>query len=57
MVSGKELSERERQFINDNKDKMFPSQLAKELAHKFPDDNNRYRSPRVIREVLKSAES
>lgn len=57
MVSGKEFSDREKHFIIENKDKMFPSQLARELASKFPDDNNKYRSPRVIREVIKSTES
>jgi len=56
MVSGKELSDNEKAFIIENKDTMFPSQIAKELSERFPESSGGYRSPRVIRAFLRDEE-
>ncbi len=54
MTSGMDISPREKQFIEQNKDKMFPAQIAKELSDKFPLDNGGYRSSNTVKKVLKS---
>lgn len=53
MVSGVELTHKEKEFIIQNKDTMFPSQIAKELGERFNSINGGYRSPRVIRKILR----
>lgn len=56
MTSGMEVSSREKRFVSENKNRLFPAQLAKELASRFPVDNGGFRSKRTVKQLLKSTD-
>lgn len=53
MVSGIELTPREKEYIRQNKESKFPSQIAVELGEKFEPLNGGYRSKETVRKALK----
>lgn len=53
MVSGIELTPREKEYIRQYKDVKFPSQIAAELGAKFEPLNGGYRAKETVRKALK----
>lgn len=53
MAKGFPLSEREKEYIEQAKDSKFPSVIARELAEKFPFDNDGSRSIKTVKKQLK----
>ncbi len=54
MARGFPLSEREKDYIEQAKSEKFPSVIAKELAEKFPFDNDGSRSIKTVKSFLKN---
>lgn len=54
MARGFPLSEREKEYIQETKDEKFPSVIARELAEKFPFDNDGIRSVKTVKSFLKT---
>ncbi len=54
MAKGFPLSEREKEYIEQTKNDKFPSVIAKELAQKFPFDNDGSRSIKTVKSFLKN---
>ena len=53
MVSGIELTPKEKEFIIENKDTMFPGQIAQELSNNMALENGGYRSRDTVKKFLK----
>ena len=49
MVAGKRVSEREKQYIRENKDSLPYTFLAKELGRLYPEDNQGSRDRQTVR--------
>jgi hypothetical protein len=56
MVSGKPLTDRERRFIEENRNEKFPTVLARHLALHYAEDNNGSRSTRTVQEYIRKLE-
>lgn len=52
MVSGKHLSEEEKEYIRKNYPEKFKSEIAKELGELFEEDNGGSRQVRAIRKFI-----
>ncbi len=55
MVQGTGLTSKEKEFIIENKDRMFPGQIANILSEEYKMENGGYRSPVTIRNFIKKA--
>ena len=53
MASGKPLTDRERRFIEENRNEKFPSVLARHLSLYYSSENNGSRSTRTVQEYIR----
>jgi hypothetical protein len=53
MASGKPLTDRERRFIEENRNEKFPSVLARHLSLYYSSENNGSRSTRCVQEYIR----
>ena len=54
MVSGRPLSDAEKQYIRANSDRLFPATIARDLAEKYRDHNLGQRSRYTVTRYQKS---
>ena len=57
MVSGKPLTDRERRFIEENRNEKFPSILARHLGLYYSEDNGGSRCTETVKIYLKSLDA
>ena len=56
MVSGKHLSEREKEYIREHADDKFKCEIAEELGELFEEDNGGKRQVRCVRKFIQKIE-